>query len=238
MKEREFSPKRRRLIKMVALTALSVAGSPVDWVRAMGLWVYPQGMFKIQGEVKINGTLSKLGDLVKIGDVITTGQAALAIFVVEKDAYLIHANTHLELSAETEPATGKQIMQILRLMSGKMLAVLGAGQKRILTETMVAGVRGTGLYAEIESDRTYLCTCYGRVDIEPKGFPQDRQEIQTTYHESPLYIYSSGQRNTRIERAPVKNHTDEELINLESIVGRRPPFASSGYQDGSSGRYY
>ena len=237
MKERVFSPNRRRLIKMMTLTALGVAGSPVDWLRAMGPRVYPQGMFEIQGEVKINGTLSRAGDVVKVGDVVTTGQAALAIFVVEKDVYLLHANTRLELSVETEPVAEKQIVQILRLVSGKMLAVFGAGRKRILTDTMVAGVRGTGLYAEIESDRTYLCTCYGRVDIEPKGFPQDRQELHTTHHESPLYIYTSGQRNTRIERAPVKNHTDKELIHLESIVGRMPPFALSGDKDGNKGRY-
>jgi len=33
----------------------------------------------------------------------------------------------------------------------------------------------------------------------------------------------------RIERAPVINHTDAELILLESLVGRKVPFTGTRY---------
>jgi hypothetical protein len=32
-----------------------------------------------------------------------------------------------------------------------------------------------------------------------------------------------------IERAPVINHADAELVLLESLVGRKPPFTAGKY---------
>ena len=33
-----------------------------------------------------------------------------------------------------------------------------------------------------------------------------------------------------IMRAPVVNHTDAELVSLESLVGPEPPFVGGGFQ--------
>jgi hypothetical protein len=49
-----------------------------------------------------------------------------------------------------------------------------------------------------------------------------RDSYSTRHHESPRYIYGDGRRRS-IVRANVANHTDSELIMLESLVGRTPP---------------
>ena len=58
-----------------------------------------------------------------------------------------------------------------------------------------------------------------------------RATYTTTHHESPRYIYNDGRKNA-IASAAVVNHTDSELIMLESLVGRTPPpaFMDSPYR--------
>ena len=68
-----------------------------------------------------------------------------------------------------------------------------------------------------------MCTCYGNTIIEPLAAPQQKESISTTHHESPRYIYG-GARRRYIKKAPVINHTDQELVMLEALVGRQPPF--------------
>ena len=53
--------------------------------------------------------------------------------------------------------------------------------------------------------------------------PDASETVRTRHHEAPRYIYGSG-RSTVMEKAPVINHRDEELILLESLVGRVPAF--------------
>jgi len=76
---------------------------------------------------------------------------------------------------------------------------------------------------EAETQRTYVCTCYGVVDITAKAAPEIKETIKTTHHDSPKFVYASG-TNQLITKAPVINHTDAELIMLEKLVWRKPPF--------------
>jgi ribosomal 50S subunit-recycling heat shock protein len=52
--------------------------------------------------------------------------------------------------------------------------------------------------------------------------------VRTRHHDEPRYIYRKGMPRM-MEKAPVVNHTDAELILLESLVGRKPPFTASKY---------
>ena len=109
-----------------------------------------------------------------------------------------------------------------------MLGVFGRRRrKRIITATAVTGIRGSGVYVESDTERTYLCTCYGIGDLAASADPRVRETVRTTHHESPRFIYGPGAPSL-ITRAPVFNHTDAELIMLEAMVGRKPPFVSSG----------
>src|SRR6266849_3560743 len=48
------------------------------------------------------------------------------------------------------------------------------------------------------------------------------ESYSTRHHESPRYIYGDGRKRTIVPTS-VANHTDSELILLESLVGRSPP---------------
>ena len=48
-----------------------------------------------------------------------------------------------------------------------------------------------------------------------------KETVKTNHHDEPRYIYS---KKNIIEKAPVINHTDLELIMLEKLVLRKPPF--------------
>ena len=57
-------------------------------------------------------------------------------------------------------------------------------------------------------------------------------DIKTEHHEQPRYVYADKSMPVEqlLQKAPVINHTDAELILLESLRGRKPPFVGvAGY---------
>lgn len=235
--EKKHVNRRFFLRALLAGGVLGSVGSPgfVRLVLGMGERSYPQGMQQVEGDVRINGQPAQAGSTVKIGDVVTTGHPkSLAVFVAGLDAYLLRDNSRLEVLASVE-GEKTQTADILRLVSGKMLAVFKPGKKNILTPTAVIGVRGTGTYLEVEEARTYICTCYGQIDVQAAGNTSAREELRSTHHENARYIYGAGEPNLLIAKAPMVNHTDAELIMLESLVGRVPPFVSRRQSDEQNG---
>jgi hypothetical protein len=53
--------------------------------------------------------------------------------------------------------------------------------------------------------------------------------VRTRHHEQPRYIMAQGAPQM-IMNAPVVNHTDAELVLLESLVGRSVPFDQGLYR--------
>lgn len=193
---------------------------------AMGNKIHLQGFRKIQGMVMLNDQVAAVGGIVRPGDRVTTGDNSLAIFVLGQDAYLLRSHSRLEIAGV------EGIVSALNLLAGKMLSVFGKGEKKILLPTATVGIRGTAVYAEVEAARCYVCTCYGKVDISTTKDPSIRETVTTWKHDAPRYIYASGE--TMIVKAPVINHTDDELFMLEELVGRTPAFYVPGqYQGGN-----
>lgn len=220
------------LSKSLAGGVYAILGTSVLIRKAFGMGArdYPQGMQRVQGDVKINGMPAQIGSMVKIGDFITTGADSLAIFIIGRDVYLLRNNSNLHLDSEAQEDAKEKIMHVLRLLNGKMLSVFRRSQKRIVTTTAVVGVRGTGYYVEADNEKTYFCTCYGTATIQAKTSLQAKETVRTKHHEAPRYVYA-GNQNKLIAKAPVINHTDAELILIESMVGRKPPFArQTGYK--------
>lgn len=89
--------------------------------------------------------------------------------------------------------------------------------------TATIGIRGTAAYVEDMGERSYVCTCYGVADIAAADDPAVRETVRTKHHDEPRYVYPAGAAQ-RIVPAPVINHSDAELVLLESLVGREPPF--------------
>ncbi len=207
---------------------------------AMGARSYPQGMQLVEGDVRINNIPAAKGSPVNYGDMIVTGDDGKAIVVMNRSVYLLRENTSLTLSEEPDKSTKDKMVSILKLLNGRVLSVFGKGKRRLETATAVIGVRGTAVYLESEPTKTYVCTCYGRVEIVARHDPSVREKVRTFYHDKPRFVYGPGADDTLVA-APVFNHTDAELIMLESMVGRRPPFMrdkrGSRYDDDTGGSY-
>lgn len=202
---------------------------------ALGALKYPAGVQKLKGRVSINGKPAQEGDLIEPGDVVATGAFSMVVFVVGKSVYLLRDNTRLEIQLERSASPSKAVTEVARIINGKMLAVFGRRRpKRIITETAVAGVRGSAIYVESEPGKTYFCLCYGKADLMARDDPSIIESVHTRYHDSPRFIYGAD-TNQRIEEAPVFNHTDKELIMLEALAWRKPPFVGS--KDIGGGEY-
>ena len=65
--------------------------------------------------------------------------------------------------------------------------------------------------------------------LTPIAQPAAAETVTTRHHEAPRYIMAAGAPQM-VMAAPVINHTDAELILLESLVGRQPPFIGEGFR--------
>lgn len=159
-----------------------------------------------------------------------------------RHAFILPGNSTLELSALAVAVASSgfpagvslasaedSILGGLRLLSGRLLSVFGVRRRdeplEVRTPTAAIGVRGTGVYVESEPDHSYVCTCYGTPRLAAVGDPASRESVTSEYHDAPRYILGDGAAGKRIEHAPIINHTDMELILIEELVGRVPPFA-------------
>ncbi len=182
-----------------------------------------QGVRKTQGMVTINGLAATIGAVVKPGDTVVTGPDSMVIFVMEDATLMLRASTRLTVEGRRKTPEDLRVDR-LGLSSGAMSGVFGPGERTIQTPTAVAAIRGTGIYVEAEAHLTYVCPCYGTIDIASRAAPETILRLETRHHEQPHYIFASEARRL-IVPAPMINHTDAELILLESMVGRKPPFA-------------
>lgn len=185
----------------------------------------PPGVAQIKGDVRINGKPAEPGQRVGQGDVIVTGKNGELVFVAERDAFLVRANSRVEFGS----AAARGAVTVLRILTGAMLSVFESGARReIRTTTATIGIRGTGIYVETEVRRTYACTCYGEAVLTPVDDPAAAETVRTRRHDQPRYIYGKGVPNM-MAVAPVVNHTDVELQMLETLVGRKVPFEMGTY---------
>ena len=213
-------PRRNWLRMSAALIAAHMAGLR----HALAAGSVQKGVHRISGDVRVNGAPARAGMDIKAGDVIATGANSSVVFVTHKDAFLVRANSRVE----TEGRMGELLVTGLRIATGAVLSVFAPGEDKTLrTTTAVIGIRGTALYMEAEAARSYVCLCYGEAEITSTADPAVRETLRTTYHDQPRYVSAAGAAPI-LQRAPVINHSDTELMMLESLVGRRPPFSNSG----------
>ena len=212
---------RRAWLARMTATGGALAAGMAQLRLALALGSVAPGVYRVRGDVRINGKPAQRGMEVRPGDVITPGRDAELVVVVGRDAFLMRANSRIELSGDAT----RLLVSGLRVVTGALLSVFEPGRpKQIRTATAVIGIRGTGVYVEFDGARTYVCTCYGEAELTPVDEPRAAETVSTQHHEEPRYIYSKGMPRM-IEKAPVVNHTDAELVMLESLAGRAAPFA-------------
>jgi len=218
----------QRLLTVGALTMAPIGSIQAGLLKTAWWGSSPEkldddkSIFSIDGEVRVNNQRADIDSRIRTGDTVQTGRDSEVVFVVGSDSFILRSNTQMEIEGSSI------FVSALRLLTGSMLSVFGtrnSNQQLTVNSAMATmGIRGTGIYMEAEPDLTYLCTCYGRVDVASAADPDDKQIIVAEHHDAPKYITNKASKGSHIRPAPFKNHTDAELKVIEAIVGREVPF--------------
>jgi hypothetical protein len=220
-------PRRRLLIQALAAGWFSTAlGSGSAFAQALGNRParLPPGksIYRIEGQVMVDGQPATLDTQVSAGSKVQTGANSEVVYVIGTAAFLQRSDS--DVTFETTQADSK-IVSGTQMLTGKILSVFPSGRAvRMTTKNASIGIRGTGVYMESDPEQTYFCTCYGTTDIAAIGDPASRTTVVSRQHDRPLYILSGQQAGQNIRSAPFINHTDQELMLIEALVGRTPPF--------------
>ena len=191
-----------------------------------------QSIYDFYGDVNVDGKAITKDNvkktLIRTNSLVVTGEDSWIIFAVGKDAHHLRENSRLALES-----TGV-FEEAMRLLTGSVLSVFAKRksnekQFKMHTSTATVGIRGTAVYAESEPtlNRSYVCTCYGEVNISATADPSINEDINSTHHDKPRYIYADNSQGNIIQPGPMKNHSDAELQLIETIVGRTTPFSSA-----------
>lgn len=214
-----------------------------DALKAAAAWVAMGGLpaamaqqrsniVQLTGDATLNGSRLSPEHTIQTGDEIQTGPGANLVFAIGNSAFQVRQNSRLSV----ERGTTLNAVSLLRLLTGAVASVWGKGVNRaIVMPTLTAGIRGTGVYAEIfadQGDRNYFCNCYGTVDLDAGS---DKQVSQAQYHQS--FWADPEPRNGRyLSPAQALNHTDEELEFLARLVDQRTAWQIAGRKGIKDGR--
>jgi hypothetical protein len=171
---------------------------------------------ELRGKVYINRDIATLGSMIRPGDLVTTGHNGRVSFSIDGDAFLLKERTSLRVGSEDS-----KVINVLRLLTGKLLSVFEKGRKReIVTSTATIGIRGTACFLNVESKSIYYCNCYGKTELRAENI---KEEFEATHHNAHQIDFD-GMHVMGMSVMKVIDHTDDELRRLESYVGRVPPF--------------
>ena len=185
---------------------------------------------QLVGDAMVNGQRLLPVQSIQTGDQIATGPNSTLIFVLGNSAFHVRQNTRMTV----ERGISLFAVSVLRLLTGAVVSVWGKGSSRqIITPTLTAGIRGTGVYTEVfaqQDNRSYFCNCYGTVDMTAGA---DRTVSVSDYHQA---FWAEAQPRDGRMLAPAKaiNHTDEELEFLARLTGQRTAWQISGKKGNKS----
>ena len=184
-----------------------------------------KSIYEIKGTASVDGAQADLDTQVRPNSLLETGRSSRMIFAVGKDAFILRSNSRLQLS-------GNELVNTLRLAAGAVLSVFGKTEHRIVTTTASVGIRGTGIYVESEPERSYVCTCYGVVDLQSATDANSREQITSLHHDAPRYItpFAGPLRRRRSRRwaAPTSRtdcwrmRTEPPMTRPSSMPSRAP----------------
>jgi hypothetical protein len=240
--EEAEDPRRRVLVQALTswIAALGMPGGAAFAAGALGSAPSKlpagQSIYRLAGTATVNGKDATLTTPIANGDTVRTGKNSEIVFAVGGTSMILRGDSNLVIEPEKSDSL---LVAGLRLITGKLLSVHGRGrQVRLQTLTATIGIRGTGVYIEADPEQSYVCTCYGVTDIAANDDPQSKETVLATHHDRPLYVLSKESQGRNIRNAPFINHTDQELMLIETLVGRTPPFVFPGNQYNAPRRDY
>ncbi len=189
---------------------------------------------ELRGDMLVNGVRLLPDHTIQTGDSVETGPGSHLIFVIGSTAFQVRQNSRLTV----ERGATLNAVSVLRMLTGAVASVWGRGSTRqIVTPTLTAGIRGTGVYTEVlpeQSFRSYFCNCYGTVDVGASG---DKVLSQAEYHQA-FWGEAEPKEGRYLTPAKAINHTDEELENLARLVSQRTAWQVSGKKGNKDGSGY
>ena len=204
---------------MQAIAAMGAAGASGYLSELLAAGDLPPGLHRVDGKVTVNGREAKSGTQVNMGDKVATGPGSTAVVVLKGDAMLMRADTIVEVRGSSG------LMSDMIISAGRVLTVFSKKNVAVRAGSATIGIRGTGAYLEVLPGEVYFCLCYGEAVVSGPKLPD--RTVVTKHHEQPLLLKESG-GTMKAEPGGFRNHTDEELVMLEKLVGREPPFVKDG----------
>ncbi len=190
---------------------------------------------ELVGDALVNGSRLQTQQSIQTGDQIDTGPGSNLIFVIGNASFQVRQNSRLVV----ERGSTLNAVSLLRLVTGAVASVWGKGQtRRIVTPTMTAGIRGTGVYTEVfpqQNNRTYFCNCYGTVDVQAGG---QKTVSQASYHQSFWGEAEPNNAGNMLAPAKAINHSDEELEFLARLIDQRTAWQIAGQKGVKDGMGY
>ncbi len=190
---------------------------------------------ELTGDALINGSRLLPGQTVQTGDRLQTGPGSSLVFALGNAAFRVRQNTLMTV----ERGTTLSIVSLLRIVTGGVVSVWnkdsnGSG-RAIITPTLTAGIRGTGVYTEVlplQNSRTYFCNCYGTVDLDAGG---SRAQSQSDYHQS-FWADAEATNGSKLSEAKFLDHTDEELEFLARLINQQTYWQIMGRKGVADGK--
>ena len=221
-------PRRSLLIRMLAAGLFAAGPLAAPFARGQALGRRPaklppgRSVYRVTGRVTVDGVPATTESHIAPGAHIVTGDDGELIYAIGDSAFLARARTDVVI----QPASVSSLLVGgFELLKGRLLSVFGTGRHlELKSHLATVGIRGTGVYMESYPDQTYFCTCYGVTDVQAATDPQSKTTVVATHHNRPLYVLSGQPAGDNIRNAPFINHTDQELMIIEALVGRVPPF--------------
>jgi hypothetical protein len=189
---------------------------------------------ELRGDAQLNGERLTPAHTIQTGDSVETGPGSQLVFVIGNCAYQLRQNSRITV----ERGNTLNTVSVLRMLTGAVASVWGRGSnRRIVTPTLTAGIRGTGAYTEVwpqQGNRTYFCNCYGTIDMAAGG---DRLVSQAEYHQS-FWAEPEAKNGRFLTPMSAINHTDEELEFLAGLVNQRTAWQIAGRKGTKDGSGY
>jgi hypothetical protein len=206
-----------------------------DTLKAAAAWVALGGLpaasaqqrsniVELAGDALVNGSRLLPGQTIQTGDQIQTGPGSSLVFALGNASFRVRQNSMMAV----ERGATLNIVSLLRIVTGGVVSVWNKGANRaIVTPTLTAGIRGTGVYTEVlpqQNNRTYFCNCYGTVDLDAGG---SKAQSQSNYHQS-FWADADEKNGSKLSEAKFLDHTDEELEFLARLINQQTYWQIAG----------